>query len=104
MKRGKSKARSSSVAPRSAFWQENEQAAIDKYRIETIRHAANAVFHKLGEIYVCGAGTEQGRTAMNDALSLIDVIVRSHSADQPIGPNAETSHGYAQSTKRENTQ
>ena len=67
------------------FWRLNERAVIDKYRIETIRHAANAIFNKIGEAYYCGLQSEQGKTALFDAQDLADVIVKSHTATERIG-------------------
>lgn len=70
-----------------SFWRDHEKKVIEKYGIETIRHAANAIFNKLNEAYHCGLESDQGKTALFDAQALADVIVRSEAAEKPIGPN-----------------
>jgi len=72
-----------------SFWRDHEKRVIDAYKIETLRHAANAIFNKLNEAYHCGMQTDQGRNALFDAQALADVIVRSESATSLIGPNAK---------------
>lgn len=74
-------------AKRLQFFRPHELQVVKKYHVETLRHAANAIFNKLNEAGFC-AGTEQGRQAIMDAQALADVIVQSDNAELPIGSNS----------------
>ena len=75
------------LAAGSGLYREREMRVIEKYRIETLRHAANAIFNKLTEAFSCGLQAEQGKQALYDAQTLADVIVASPAASAAIGPN-----------------
>ena len=62
----------------------SEEIVVEKYKIETIRHAANAIFNKLNEAHYFH-GTPQGTEALLDAQSLANVIVRADYAAEKIG-------------------
>lgn len=65
------------------------QDVIDKYRVVTIRHAANAIFNKLNEA-LCFAGTDQGKLAGMEAQALANAIVASPNSESPIAPPRTT--------------
>ena len=67
-----------------------DKEIIDQFQIETIRHAANAIFNQLSEAHACH-GTEQGKKAILVAQRLADLIVQSKAAGAAI--NAARSEG-----------
>lgn len=77
------------VAAGSGLYREHEVRVIEKYKITTLRHAANAIFNQLNAAYSCGPQTDQGRQALIDAQALADVIVASPAATAAIGPNTK---------------
>lgn len=68
----------------SAICRPGHAAVIEKYKVETLRHAANVIFNKLNEAHFCGSNSEQGREALFDAQVLADVIVQSENAESSI--------------------
>ncbi len=55
---------------------DRDRQLIEKYRIETIRHAANVAFNKVNEAISCAQShPEQAAEALSDVQGCVDLIV-----------------------------